>query len=127
MEKNQLVKDNQIAVIKKFLCKNIFKLVNLYKWSEYDNTVVKITNIRKYSDGYNKYRTYKKYIYEFDVIVDMKCEYWVYSTQYQKNHARSANRYIRRFIDATVNEELKYFGIDCVDDIVIKKITWDYL
>jgi len=127
MEKRELVKDKQISLIKKFLCKNIFKLVNLYKWSEYDNTVVKITNIRKYSDGYNKYRTYKKYIYEFDVIVDMKCDYWTYSTQYQKNHARSANRYIRRFIDATVNEELKYFGIDCVDDIVIKKITWDYL
>jgi hypothetical protein len=127
MEKNQLVKDNQIAVIKKFLGKNIFKLVNKYNWIEYNNTVVKITNIRKYSDGSNKYRTYKKYIYEFDVIVDMKCDYWVYSTQYQKNHARNANRYIRRFIDATVNEELKYFGIDCVDDIVIKKITWDYL
>jgi len=127
MEKRELVKDKQISLIKKFLCKNIFKLVNKYNWHEYDNTVVKITNIRKYSDGSNKYRTYKKYIYEFDVIVDMKCEYWVYSTQYQKNHTRSANRYIRRFIDATVNEELKYFGIDCVDDIVIKKITWDYL
>jgi hypothetical protein len=127
MEKNQLVKDNQIAVIKKFLCKNIFKLVNLYKWSEYNNTVVKITNIRKYSDGYNKYRTYKKYIYQFDVIVDMKCDYWSYSTQYQKNHARSANRYIRRFIDATIKEELKYFGISDIDEIVIKKITWDYL
>ena len=47
MEKNQLVKDNQIAVIKKFLRKNIFKLVNLSKLSEYNNTVIKITNIRK--------------------------------------------------------------------------------
>jgi hypothetical protein len=127
MEKNQLVKDNQIAVIKKFLGKNIFKLVNLYKWSEYNNTVVKITNIRKYSDGSNKYRTHKKYIYQFDVIVDMKCDYWAYSTQYQKNHARSANRYIRRFIDATIKEELKYFAISDIDEIVIKKITWDYL
>jgi len=127
MEKRELVKDKQISLIKKFLCKNIFKLVNLYKWSEYNNTVVKITNIRKYSDGYNKYRTYKKYIYEFDVIVDMKCDYWVYSTQYQKNHARSANRYIRRFIDATIKEELKYFGISDIDEIVVKKITWNYL
>ena len=127
MEKNQLVKDNQIAVIKKFLGKNIFKLVNLYKWSEYNNTVVKITNIRKYSDGSNKYRTHKKYIYQFDVIVDMKCDYWAYSTQYQKNHARSANRYIRRLIDATIKEELKYFGISDIDEIVVKKITWDYL
>jgi hypothetical protein len=127
MEKNQLVKDNQIAVIKKFLGKNIFKLVNKYNWSEYNNTVVKITNIRKYSDGSNKYRTHKKYIYQFDVIVDMKCDYWAYSTQYQKNHARSANRYIRRLIDATIKEELKYFGISDIDEIVVKKITWDYL
>jgi hypothetical protein len=127
MEKNQLVKDNQIAVIKKFLGKNIFKLVNLYKWIEYNNTVVKITNIRKYSDGSNKYRTNKKYIYQFDVIVDMKCDYWVYSTQYQKNHARNANRYIRRLIDATIKEELKYFAISDIDEIVVKKITWDYL
>jgi hypothetical protein len=127
MEKRELVKDKQISLIKKFLCKNIFKLVNKYNWIEYNNTVVKITNIRKYSDGYNKYRTYKKYIYEFDVIVDMKCDYWVYSTQYQRNNARTSNRHIRRLIDATVNEEIKYFGIDCVDDIVIKKITWDYL
>jgi len=127
MEKNQLVKDNQIAVIKKFLGKNIFKLVNLYKWIEYNNTVVKITNIRKYSDGSNKYRTKKKYIYQFDVIVDMKCDYWAYSTQYQKNHARNANRYIRRLIDATIKEELKYFAISDIDEIVVKKITWDYL
>ena len=127
MENNQLVKDNQIAVIKKFLGKNIFKLVNLYKWIEYNNTVVKITNIRKYSDGSNKYRTNKKYIYQFDVIVDMKCDYWAYSTQYQKNHARSANRYIRRLIDATIKEELKYFGISDIDEIVVKKITWGYL
>ena len=127
MEKNQLVKDNQIAVIKKFLGKNIFKLVNLYKWIEYNNTVVKITNIRKYSDGSNKYRTNKKYIYQFDVIVDMKCDYWAYSTQYQKNHARNANRHIRRLINATIKEELKYFGISDIDEIVVKKITWDYL
>jgi len=127
MEKNQLVKDTQIAVIKKFLGKNIFKLVNLYKWIEYNNTVVKITNIRKYTDGYNKYRTNKKYIYQFDVIVDMKCDYWAYSTQYQKNHARNANRYIRRLIDATIKEELKYFAISDIDEIVVKKITWDYL
>ena len=127
MEKKELVKDKQISLIKKFLCKNIFKLVNKYNWIEYNDTVVKITNIRKYSYGYNKYRTYKKYIYEFDVIVDMKCDYWVYSTQFQRNNARTSNRHIRRLIDATVNEEIKYFGIDCVDDIVIKKITWDYL
>jgi len=57
----------------------------------------------------------------------MKCDYWCYSTQYQKNHARNANSYIRRFIDATIKEELKYFAISDIDEIVVKKITWDYL
>jgi hypothetical protein len=57
----------------------------------------------------------------------MKCDYWAYSTQYQKNHARNPNRYIRRLIDATIKEELKYFAISDIDEIVVKKITWDYL
>jgi hypothetical protein len=129
MEKGKLLKDNQLSVIKKFLCKNIFNLNNRHGWKEYDNTVIKITSIRKYEHAlngwYNDNR--KRYIYEVDVIVDMKCDYWCYTTSYQKRHAREANRQSRRFIEKTVNEEMKYFGISQLDDVVVKKITWDYL
>lgn len=129
MEKGKLLKDAQLSVIKKFLCKNIFNLNNRYGWNEYDNTVIKITSIRKYEHAlngwYNDNR--KKYIYEVDVIVDMKCDYWCYTTGYQKRHAREANRQSRRFIEKTVSEEMKYFGISQLDDVVVKKITWDYL
>ena len=129
MEKGKLVKDSQISVIKKFLCKSIFNLNNRHGWNEYNNTVIKITSIRKYDHAlngwYNDNR--KRYIYEVDVIVDMKCDYWCYTTNYQKRHAREANRQSRRFIERTVNDEMKYFGISQLDDVVVKKITWDYL
>ena len=129
MEKGKLVKDSQIAVIKKFLCKSIFNLNNRHGWKEYDNTVIKITSIRKYEHAlngwYNDNR--KRYIYEVDVIVDMKCDYWCYTTSFQKRHAREANRQSRRFIERTINEEMKYFGLTQLDEVVVKKITWDYL
>jgi hypothetical protein len=129
MEKGKLVKDNQLSVIKKFLCKNIFKMNNRHGWNEYDNTVIKITSIRKYDHALNGWYNddRKRHIYEVDVIVDMKCDYWCYTTNYQKRHAREANRQSRRFIERTVNDEMKYFGISQLDDVVVKKITWDYL
>ncbi len=129
MEKGKLVKDSQISVIKKFLCKNIFNLNNRHGWKEYDNTVIKITSIRKYEHALNGWYNddRKKYIYEVDVIVDMKCDYWCYTTGYQKRHAREANRQSRRFIEKTVSEEMKYFGLTRLDEVVVKKITWDYL
>jgi hypothetical protein len=127
MEKGKLLKDSQISVIKKFLCKNMFNLNNRHGWKEYNDTVIKITSIRKYEYAYNQWRENKRFIYEVDVIVDMKCDYWCYTTSYQKRNAREANRYSRRFIERTINEEIKYFGLTQLDEVVVKKITWDYL
>jgi len=127
MEKGKLLKDSQISVIKKFLCKNMFNLNNRHGWKEYNDTVIKITSIRKYEHAYNQWRENKRFIYEVDVIVDMKCDYWCYTTNYQKRHARDANRQSRRFIERTINEEMKYFGLTQLDEVVVKKITWDYL
>ena len=127
MEKGKLLKDSQISVIKKFLCKNMFNLNNRHGWKEYNDTVIKITSIRKYEHAYNQWRENKRFIYEVDVIVDMKCDYWCYTTSYQKRNAREANRHSRRFIERTINEEMKYFGLTQLDEVVVKKITWDYL
>lgn len=127
MEKGKLLKDNQISVIKKFLCKNIFKLNNPHLWTEYNNTVVKITSIRKYEHALNDWYKNKRYLYEVDVIVDMKCDYWAYTTRYNKRYPRNANRYARRFIQQTLQDEMKYFALSQLDEIVVKKITWDYL
>jgi len=127
MEKGKLLKDSQISVIKKFLCKNMFNLNNRHGWKEYNDTVIKITSIRKYEHAYNQWRENKRFIYEVDVIVDMKCDYWCYTTSYQKRNAREANRQSRRFIERTINEEMKYFGLTQLDEVVVKKITWDYL
>lgn len=127
MEKGKLLKDSQISVIKKFLCKNMFNLNNRHGWKEYNDTVIKITSIRKYEHAYNQWRENKRFIYEVDVIVDMKCDYWCYTTSYQKRNAREANRHSRRFIERTINEEMKYFGLTQLDEVVVKKITWSDL
>jgi hypothetical protein len=100
---------------------------NGHNWSEYNNTIIKITSIRKYGHTLNDWRENKRYIYEVDVIVDMKCDNWCYTTRYQKNHAREANRISRRFIEKTVNDEMKYFGLTKLDEVVVKKITWSDL
>ena len=127
MEKGKLIKDNQISIIKKFLCKNIFKMDNRHNWVEYNNTIIKITSIRKYGHTFNDWYENKRYIYEVDVIVDMKCDHWCYTNRYQKNNAREANRVSRRFIERTVNDEMKYFGLTKLDEVVVKKITWSDL
>ena len=127
MDKGKLLKDSQVSVIKKFLCKNIFKLNNPHIWTEYNNTVVKITSIRKYEHALNDWYKNKRYLYEVDVIVDMKCDYWAYTTRYNKRNPRNANRHARRFIQQTLQDEMKYFGLTQLDEIVVKKITWDYL
>ena len=128
MEKGKLVKDNQISVIKKFLSKNVLPMEKSYNWDELENAVFKITNIRKYEHPYNNYYTgEKRYIYEFDVIADMKYQGWTWSTGYCKRFPRTCNRFYRGKMEATIGEELKYFALNAIDHVVVKKITWNCL
>jgi hypothetical protein len=30
-------------------------------------------------------------------------------------------------MEKTISEELKYFALNAIDHVVVKKITWDYL
>jgi hypothetical protein len=127
MEKGKLVKDSQISVIKKFLSKNVLPMDKSYNWDELENAVFKITNIRKYEHPYNDYYGEKRYIYEFDVIADMKYQGWTWSTAYCKRFPRTTNRFYRGNMERTISEELKYFALNDIDHVVVKKITWDYL
>jgi hypothetical protein len=127
MEKGKLVKDKQISIIKKHLLKGILPMDKLYNWSELDNAVFKITNIRKYENPLNDYYNEKRYIYEFDVIADMKYNGYTWSTSYCKRNPRTANRFYRGKMEKPINEELKYFGLNYIDQVVIKKITWGCL
>jgi hypothetical protein len=127
MEKGKLVKDSQISVIKKFLSKNVLPMEKTYNWDELENAVFKITNIRKYEHPYNDYYGEKRYIYEFDVIADMKYQGWTWSTAYCKRFPRTCNRFYRGKMEKTISEELKYFALNAIDHVVVKKITWDYL
>ena len=127
MEKGKLVKDSQIVVIKKFLSKNILPMEKSYNWDELENAVFKITNIRKYEHPYNDCYEQKRYIYEFDVIADMKYQGWTWSTAYCKRFPRTTNRFYRGKMESTISEELKYFALNAIDHVVVKKITWDNL
>ena len=98
-----------------------------YNWDELENAVFKITNIRKYEHPYNDYYGEKRYIYEFDVIADMKYQGWTWSTAYCKRFPRTTNRFYRGNMERTISEELKYFALNAIDHVVVKKITWDYL
>ncbi len=98
-----------------------------YNWDELENAVFKITNIRKYEHPYNDCYEQKRYIYEFDVIADMKYQGWTWSTAYCKRFPRTTNRFYRGKMEKTISEELKYFALNTIDHIVVKKITWDYL
>jgi hypothetical protein len=103
MEKGKLVKDKQISIIKKFLLKGILPMDKLYNWSELENAVFKITNIRKYENPLNDYYNEKRYIYEFDVIVDMKYNGYTWSTSYCKRNPRTANRFYRGKMEKPIN------------------------
>jgi len=127
MEKGKLVRDKQISVIKKFLSNSILPMSKTYNWVELENAIFKITNIRKYENPYNDYYDQKRYIYEFDVIADMKHVGWTWSTAYCKRNARTANRFYRGKMEESINEDLKYFALNDVDQVVVKKITWSCL
>jgi hypothetical protein len=128
MIKGSLIKDKDIIIIKKFFLKKTFNLEKKIGWDELDNAVFKITNIRKYEHFRNDYKNFtKRYVYEFDIIVDMKYEGYAGSTKYNQRNTRKANGYYRRFVDMSINNELKYFGLSDLDSIFVKKIVWDYL
>lgn len=128
MIKGSLIKDKDIIIIKKFFLKKTFNLEKKIGCDELDNAVFKITNIRKYENFRNDYKNFtKRYVYEFDIIVDMKYYGYAWSTKYNQRNTRKANGYYRRFVDMSINNELKYFGLSALDSIFVKKIVWDYL
>ena len=93
-----------------------------YLDSDLNNSVIKIKSIRKYK---YKYEQSNRYVYEIDVIVDMRTTRWFINNSYCKRYAKRYNGYYRRGILGAVTQELKYFGIDnCEMNVVISKIDY---
>ena len=121
--------DKEIKLVKK-LTKNmtIKPLQNdgYYMDSDLNNSVIKIKSIRKYINRCTIWSNNKEqYVYEIDVIVDMKSQGWYGSNRYCQRYARRYNNYYRSCILGAITQELKYFGIDNYNmNVTISKIEY---
>jgi hypothetical protein len=117
--------DTHIKSIKK-LTKNMIITPSqndgYYLDNDLNNSAIKIKSIRKYKYKYGQSNTY---VYEVDVIVDMRNARWFINNSYCTRYAKRYNGYYRRCILGAVSQELKYFGIDdCDVNMVISKIEY---
>ena len=120
--------DNHIKAVKK-LTKDtkikFYKNEGYYFDDELKGAVVKIKSIRKYKHRRTVWTdNQEQYVYEVDVIVDMRNSSYYYSNNYCTRHSRRCNGYLRGGILGTVLQELKYFSIDGRDDVNISKIEY---
>jgi hypothetical protein len=123
--------DNHIKAVKK-LTKNMEirprQNDGYYMDSDLRNSVFKIKSIRKYKHIRTIWTdNQEQYVYEIDVIVDMRTETTRYyqSNFYCQRYAKRYNSWYRRCILGAMLSELKYFGIeDRNSSIVISKIQY---
>ena len=128
----KVILDNHIKAVKKLIKGMLITTSHndgYYLDSDLTNSVIKIKSIRKYYHKRTEWSAkQERYVYEIDVIVDMRPEsnYSYYGTnRYCQKNARKYNRYYRRAILGAVIQELKYFGIDNREmDVVISKIEY---
>jgi hypothetical protein len=119
------ISDTHIKSVKK-LTKNMIITPSqndgYYLDNDLNNSAIKIKSIRKYKYKYEQSNTY---VYEVDVIVDMRNARWFINNSYCTRYAKRYNGYYRRCILGAVSQELKYFGIDdCDVNMVISKIEY---
>ena len=128
----KVILDSHIKAVKK-LTKGMLITTShndgYYLDSDLTNSVIKIKSIRKYKHKRTEWSAnQERYVYEIDVIVDMRPEgKYVYhgTNRYCQKNARRYNRYYRRAILGAVIQELKYFGIDNLEmDVEISKIEY---
>jgi hypothetical protein len=96
-----------------------------YLDSDLNDAVFRIKSVRKYKHRRTIWSDNKEqYVYEIDVIVDVKTDGWFRSNLYCQRYARRYNNYYRSCILGATTNELKYFGIDKDCDITISKIEY---
>jgi hypothetical protein len=125
----KVISDTHIKSVKK-LTKNMLITPSqndgYYLDSDLNNSVIKIKSVRKYLHRRTIYsNNQEQYVYEVDVIVDIRNGRWFINNSYCKRYAKKYNGYYRRCILGAVTQELKYFGIDNREmNIVISKIEY---
>ena len=123
MKIGKAIKDEYIKVTKKILKNILTPVSNNSGWEELNNTVIKITAIRKYKNSIWS----NTFLYEVDVICDMRYSGYLFSTYYNRRNPRRANRYYRCRFEKSVRDELKYFGVGMSDDVVVKNIKYQVI
>ena len=121
MKEGKAIRDTQVKAIKAVLKESNFELkqTNNAAYSELDNAVVKIVNVRKYKNDWGS-----SFLYEFDVVVDMRSDsgYYIYTNRYCEKYKVRCNGYYRNKIKKIIANEIKYFGVDThYDNVYIKK------
>ena len=120
------ISDNHIKSVKKLIKDKVYVVESNGKpegWIfDYyiNNSIIKITSIRKYRHTNERYRDDLKYAYEIDVIVDMT------NTLHNADRygARRMGSMVRGPLLRRIDDELKYFGIDAWRDATISKINF---
>ena len=122
--------DKHIKFIKKKTKDTVIKAyqnTEFYLESDLKNSVIKIKSIRKYKHIRTLWSDDKEqYTYEVDVIVDLRPEKpFRYNSNYWCQYrSRRYNNYYRGSILNVVLDDLKYFGIDRTDNVLISKIEY---
>ena len=119
------ISDNHIKSVKKLIKDKVYVvesngnqgwIFNYYV----NNSIIKITSIRKYRHTNERYRDDLKYAYEIDVIIDMT------NTHHNADRygARRMGSMVRGPLLRRIDDELKYFGIDAWRDATSSKINY---
>ena len=120
------ISDNHIKAVKK-LTKNMEirpqKNDGYYLDSDLKNSVFKIKSIRKYKHRRTQWTdNQEQYVYEIDVIIDMRNEG---TNRYCQRYVKRHNSWYRRCVLGAILSELKYFGIENRNSsIVVSKIQY---
>jgi hypothetical protein len=125
------ISDNHMKAVKK-LTKNMEirpqQNDGYYMDSDLRNSVFKIKSIRKYKHIRTTWSVDQEiFIYEIDVIVDMRTElaFYYQSNRYCQRYAKRYNKWYRRCILGAILNEIKYFGIEeRSSSVVISKIQY---
>jgi hypothetical protein len=113
------ISDKEIKIINKIVKNKKYEVDNTVRYSEFNDAFLKINRVRKYHTKWSNIFTY-----EVEVTVNLSgCDF--YTNSYCTKNARRVNGYYNRSIKSTVFSELKYFGLESENDIIITKIKYE--
>jgi len=116
-KEGKCINDKQVKFTKKYFKSNPIPYeINERCYEELKDSVIKVTNLRKYKSNFYGY-----FEFEVDVIVDIRYDGYAYSNDRLNRRKRTYNSFYRDRLEKRIMEELKFFGIESVR---VCKITY---